>query len=86
MAERCHRPPDDDEASGAIACPILGAHDAMLTDPLMTVREVAEKLKVKESTVRSYIRDKQLRAIKLGKDWRISVEDLDAFVEEHANK
>ncbi len=58
----------------------------MLTDPLMTVREVAEKLKVKESTVRSYIRDKQLRAIKLGKDWRISVEDLDAFVEEHANR
>lgn len=58
----------------------------MLTDPLMTVREVAEKLKVKESTVRSYIRDKQLRAIKLGKDWRISVEDLDAFVAEHANR
>ena len=82
-ALRCR---SDDDASGAIACPIPGVHDAMLTDPLMTVREVAEKLKVKESTVRSYIRDKQLRAIKLGKDWRISVEDLDAFVEEHANR
>lgn len=58
----------------------------MKTDPLMTVREVAETLKITEGTVRSYIRDKHLRAIKLGKDWRISVKDLDTFVQEHANK
>ena len=58
----------------------------MLSKPLMTVHEVAEKLQVKESTVRTWIRDRKLRAIKLAKDWRIAVIDLEAFLNEHANK
>ncbi|NBB84222.1 MAG: helix-turn-helix domain-containing protein [Alphaproteobacteria bacterium] len=52
----------------------------------MTVHEVAEQLKVKEATVRTWIRDRQLRAIKFGKDWRVAVDDLEAFLNERANR
>ena len=52
----------------------------------MTVHETAEKLKVKESTVRSWIREKKLRAIKFGREWRIAVVDLETFLNENANK
>ena len=58
----------------------------MLEQPLMTVHETAEKLKVKESTVRSWIREKKLRAIKFGREWRIAVVDLENFLNENANK
>ena len=58
----------------------------MLSQPLMTVKEVAETLKVKETTVRSWIREKKLRAIKFGKDWRVVVNDLEAFLHDHANR
>ncbi len=58
----------------------------MLEQPLMTVHETAEKLKVKESTVRSWIREKKLRAIKFGREWRITVVDLETFLNENANK
>jgi excisionase family DNA binding protein len=58
----------------------------MLGQPLLTVHDVAEKLQVKESTVRTWIREKKLRAIKLAKDWRIAQGDLEAFLNEHANK
>ena len=58
----------------------------MLEQPLMTVHETAEKLKVKESTVRSWIRGKKLRAIKFWREWRITVVDLETFLNENANK
>ncbi len=51
----------------------------------MTVHEAAEQLKVKESTVRTWIREKKLRAIKFGREWRIAVVDLEAFLNENAN-
>ena len=58
----------------------------MLRKPLMTVKEVSEMLKVKETTVRTWIRERKLRAIKFGKDWRVAVVDLETFLNEHANK
>ncbi|MGM0583158.1 MAG: helix-turn-helix domain-containing protein [Pseudomonadota bacterium] len=51
-----------------------------------TVREVAELLKVSEATVRRWIRDGELRAIDIGKGWRIASGDLDAFLEDHATR
>jgi len=59
---------------------------SVLSKPLMTVHEVAEQLKVREATVRTWIRDRQLRAIKFGKDWRVAVVDLETFLNERANK
>ncbi|WPZ32879.1 helix-turn-helix domain-containing protein [Thalassobaculum sp. OXR-137] len=42
-------------------------------------------LQVQEATVRSWIRDKRIRAIKLGKEWRIAPQDLEAFLNENTN-
>ncbi|MFZ4122063.1 MAG: helix-turn-helix domain-containing protein [Caulobacterales bacterium] len=57
----------------------------MLTRPLLTVHETAEQLKVKESTIRAWIRNGKLRAIKFGREWRITVKDLERFLNENAN-
>ncbi len=58
----------------------------MLSKPLLTVHEVAELLKVKESTVRAWINDRALRAIKFGRDWRVAQKDLEAYLNAHANR
>jgi excisionase family DNA binding protein len=57
----------------------------MLRAPLLTLHEAAEKLKVKESTIRQWIKDRELRAIKFGREWRIAQIDLEAFLNKHAN-
>lgn len=58
----------------------------MLTEPMLTVHDAADYLQVRESTVRSLINDKRLRAIKVGKEWRIAQGDLMAFLNENANR
>lgn len=58
----------------------------MLSRPLLTVHDVADLLKVKESTVRQWINADDLRAIKFGKEWRVAYKDLEAYLNDHANK
>lgn len=58
----------------------------MLSHPLLTVHDVADLLQVKEATVRTWINDNSLRAVKFGKEWRVARKDLEAFVESHANR
>ena len=58
----------------------------MLRKPLYTVHDAADMLKVAETTVRSLIHDKRLRAIKIGKEWRIAEKDLLSFLNENANR
>ncbi len=58
----------------------------MLSQPMLTLHEVAELLKVKESTVRAWIHDESLRAVKFGRDWRVAQKDLEAFVNDRANR
>lgn len=53
--------------------------------PLMTVHNAAQHLQVKESTVRAWIRQDKLRASKFGREWRISLKDLERFLNENAN-
>lgn len=53
--------------------------------PLLTVQEVAQLVQMTEATVRTWIRDNQLRAIKFGRDWRIERIDLENFLNDHAN-
>ena len=57
----------------------------MLRAPLFTLHEAAAKLKVKESTIRQWIKDRELRAIKFGREWRIAQIDLETFLNQHAN-
>ncbi len=58
----------------------------MRSRTLLTVHEVAETLKVKETTIRTWIRERKLRAIKFGREWRVDAEDLEAFLQDHANR
>ncbi len=46
-----------------------------------TPREVAERFKVSEETVRRYIREGKLKAIKFGNSYRISDEALQEFLD-----
>jgi excisionase family DNA binding protein len=45
----------------------------------LTVRQVAEELKVSVSAVYGLIYRGTLRAAKLGRSWRVGVEDLEAY-------
>jgi excisionase family DNA binding protein len=51
-----------------------------------TTNEVATRLKVAPRTVGEWIRTGQLRAIKAGRDWRVSPSDLEAFLHANANR
>lgn len=55
-------------------------------DRYRTVHEVADLLKVNEATVRRWIRDGELRAIDIGKGWRIADADLVAFFHSHETR
>lgn len=49
-------------------------------DRYQTVQELAERLEVSEATVRNWIKSGTLRAIDIGKGWRISNTDLERFL------
>ncbi len=58
----------------------------MPRDQYQTVKEVADRLQVSEATVRSWIKDGELRAIEIGKLWRISDSDLTGFLSSHETR
>jgi excisionase family DNA binding protein len=47
---------------------------------LLTIDEAAAKLKLKSATVRTWIRQGKLKAVKFGRIWRIKAEDLEDFI------
>lgn len=53
----------------------------MLPRSFMCVGEVAELLRVNETTVRNWIHAGELGAIDVGREWRIAPKDLEAFLE-----
>lgn len=56
--------------------------DKMSKDEVyMTVKEVADLLQVAENTVRGWVKSFDLRAIDLGKGWRITAIDLKIFLD-----
>lgn len=50
-------------------------------DSLLTVEQVANKLQVHWQTILSYIKSGKLRAVKLGRGYRIDPQDLSSFIE-----
>ncbi len=57
----------------------------MTEEKLMTPPQVARRLQVNERTVTLWLRKGHLRGFKVGKEWRISPDDLQAFLEATAN-
>ena len=56
--------------------------DAGPSGQLLTVAEVADLLRVSNMTVYRLIKAGQLGAIRVGKNYRIPQDDLDAYLEE----
>lgn len=53
-----------------------------MADSLMTVEEVAKYLKVEESTVYTWARERRIPAMKIGRFWRFRKEDIEKWLEE----
>jgi excisionase family DNA binding protein len=49
-----------------------------------TIEEVAELLRVSTPTVRKLIKEKRLKAVRVGVQLRIKKEDLDRFLEQQS--
>ncbi len=47
----------------------------------LSVEDIAKELGLTEDTIRNYIRNKQLIAYRMGRDYRIKREDYDKFLE-----
>ena len=56
------------------------------TGKLLTPSDIAKRLQVTERTVTIWLRKSYLRGYKIGKEWRISAMDLEAFLQAGANK
>lgn len=52
----------------------------------LTCEQVAERYGVKVITVWAWIREKKLPAIRIGKGYRVKLEDLEAFEEARRTK
>jgi len=52
-----------------------------------TIPEVAKELNLSVVTVRRYVKDKKIKGFyKMGREWRIEKEKLEAFLEEVKNQ
>ena len=47
---------------------------------LLTLKEVCERLRLHENTVREYIKEGKIPAIKFDRVWRVEEKDLDVFL------
>ena len=57
----------------------------MLLKGYLTVEKVAKQLGLSEYRVRELIREKQIRATKIGQ-WRVRPEDLEDFIKARTNR
>jgi len=47
---------------------------------LLTLKEVCERLRLHENTVREYIKEGKITAIKFDRVWRVDEKDLERFI------
>ena len=47
---------------------------------VLTIKEVAEKLKVSDRTVRNWVESGKLKAFRFGLQYRIKAEDFETFI------
>ena len=49
-------------------------------EKLLTTQEVADHLGLTQRTIYTYIQSGSLRAVKVGREWRIKESELEAFI------
>ena len=49
-----------------------------------SVEQISELLNIHPKTIQRYIREGKLRAVKIGKSWRVSGHDLSVFIENNS--
>ena len=52
-----------------------------ILDQYLTLQDVADQLQLDVQTIRRYVREKRLTAVKFGKGYRVSTDDLQLFIE-----
>ena len=52
-----------------------------MTEKLLTIEEVADRLNLAPRTIYRYIKDGKLTARKIGKRWQVKEEDLAVFID-----
>lgn len=52
----------------------------MATEKLLTPQDAAQRLNVVTKTVREWLKRGELPGVKLGRNWRIREEDLNAYI------
>ncbi|EAC5804349.1 TPA_asm: helix-turn-helix domain-containing protein [Listeria monocytogenes] len=57
-----------------------------MEDKFYTINQVAEILDMHHKTIRNFITEGKLRASKVGKQWRISDDDLSSFMEKNKDQ
>lgn len=61
---------------------MVNAADKTMTDEILTLREVAEYLKLAEKTAYRLASDGKLPGFKVGGSWRFKREDVQSWIEE----
>ena len=54
----------------------------MEQDKLLTIQEVAEVLKIAQSTIRRWLNEGKMKGVKLGRQWRVKQSELDRIIEQ----
>ena len=57
-----------------------------MTEEIMTLKEVAQYLKLTEKTAYRLAAEKKLPGFKVGGSWRFKMSDLEAWIEEQKSK
>lgn len=53
----------------------------MTTQILYTTEEIAKMLKINKETLLRFIREKKIKAIKIGREYRIKESDYNAYID-----
>ena len=64
-------------------CEIVEISKLLPQKPLLKVKEVAEVLRVTPKTIRTWCREGKMRAIRIGKEYKILRDDLERLMLEH---
>lgn len=54
----------------------------MTIEKVYTTKEIAEMLKVSEQNIRIFIKQKKIKAIKIGKNYRVKESDLNQYLQQ----